>query len=140
MYEAETCWYDLTRWPQWVDQLDRVVEVQGDWPRAGSVVVWESGPAGRGRVTERASEYEPRSGQTSEVQDDSLSGRQTVAFIPSADGVWVELSLDYKLKRRSPISGLANLFFIRRLMSASLARTLAEFGTVLKASRASGFK
>src|SRR5438270_9262902 len=52
VYEAERCWYEVPRWPEWVDQLARVVEVRGEWPRAGSEVVWESHPAGRGTVRE----------------------------------------------------------------------------------------
>ena len=53
VHEAETCWYEVSRWPDWVDGLDRVIEVSGDWPRQGATVTWESGPAGRGRVIER---------------------------------------------------------------------------------------
>jgi Polyketide cyclase / dehydrase and lipid transport len=136
VYEAETCWYDTGRWPEWVDQLARVVEVEGDWPSRGSVVVWESGPAGRGRVTERVSEYEPRSGQASEIEDDSISGRQSVAFVPSDRGVEVVLSLDYRLKQRSPASPLIDFLFIRPAMTRSLARTLSRFEAEL-AARAS---
>ena len=51
VHEAETCWYEVERWPEWVDELARVIEVNGPWPEAGAEVVWESGPAGRGRVT-----------------------------------------------------------------------------------------
>jgi polyketide cyclase/dehydrase/lipid transport protein len=131
VYEAEVCWYDTGRWTQWVDQLARVVEVQGKWPEPGSTVVWESGPAGRGRVTERVTEYGPRSGQTTEVQDDSITARQTVAFAPENDGVQVELRLDYQLRQRTPLSALANWLFIRPAMTRSLARTLARFGAEL---------
>lgn len=127
IYEAETCWYDTDRWPGWVDQLARVCEVRGEWPRAGAEVIWESGPAGRGTVRERVAEYEPRVGQVSEVEDDSIVGRQRVSFAPADAGAEVVLSLDYKLKRRSPVSALVDLVFIRRLMRASLSRTLAGF-------------
>jgi hypothetical protein len=53
LYEVEERWYDTTRWPAWVDGLERVVEVAGDWPSTGAAVTWDSGPAGRGRVIER---------------------------------------------------------------------------------------
>src|SRR5690242_15846988 len=66
VHEAERCWYDTKRWPVWVDQLARVVEVDGDWPGVGSTVRWESGPAGRGRVREHVVAYEPLGGQTLE--------------------------------------------------------------------------
>lgn len=135
VYEAELCWYDTGRWTQWVDQLVRVVEVQGDWPEVGSAVSWESGPAGRGRVTERVTDYAPRSGQTTAVQDDSITARQTVAFVPEDDGVRVELSLDYRLVQRTALSSLANWLFIRPAMTRSLATTLARFGAELTARR-----
>lgn len=140
IHEAETAWYDTTGWPLWVDQLARVVEVQGDWPRAGSGVVWQSGPAGRGRVTEKVVEYEPRQGLSAEVQDDSITGTQQVTFDPLPDGVQVGLTLTYKLKSRSPLSALVDLVFIRRLMGASLAKTLSQFRTTLEASRQASFK
>jgi hypothetical protein len=140
VHEAETAWYDTRRWPQWVDQLARVVEVQGDWPRAGAVVAWESGPAGRGKVRERVTQHEPLSGQVSEVEDDSIVGRQSVSFEPRQDGAEVQLALEYRLRRRSPLSALVDLLFIRRLMGASLAKTLGQFRSALEASRPSSFK
>jgi hypothetical protein len=132
VYEAETCWYALDRWPEWVDGLDEVLEVQGDWPTVGSLVVWESLPAGRGTVREQVIEYEPRSGQVSQVEDDSITARQRVSFAPRQEGLEIQLSLDYRLKRRSPISALVDVLFIRRLMAASLARTLAQFRAALE--------
>jgi hypothetical protein len=140
VYEAETCWYDLERWPKWVDGLAEIVEVQGDWPRTGSVVVWRSLPAGRGTVREQVIEYEPRSGQTSQVQDDSITARQRVSFTARHQRAELRLSLDYRLKRRSPVSALVDLLFIRRLMTASLARTLAQFSAVLSDSPPPAFK
>jgi len=139
VHEAETCWYDTGRWPIWVDQLARVISVEGQWPSLGSTVVWESGPAGRGRVTERVSAYEPLGGQTVEVEDDSIIGSQSVTFTPlSDDGVTVALSLDYRIKRRNPLTPLIDLLFIRRLMAGSLRSTLGRFGTELETSRGFG--
>jgi hypothetical protein len=140
VYDAETCWYDLNRWPGWVDGLARVLEVRGDWPALGSEVVWESYPAGRGTVRERVSTYEPRSGQTSEIEDDSISGIQRVSFEPLAEGLQLELALEYRLKRRSAVSGLVDILFIRRLMGASLGRTLTGFRAVLGDSPPGAFK
>jgi Polyketide cyclase / dehydrase and lipid transport len=140
VYDAETCWYDVERWPDWVDGLARVIEVRGDWPRPGAEVIWESHPAGRGTVRERVTYYQPRSGQTSEVEDDSISARQSVTFQPRDDGVELQLALEYTLKRRSPVSWLVDLLFIRRLMGASLGRTLGRFQDVVSDSPPSGFK
>lgn len=140
VYEAEACWYDVERWPEWVDGLARVIEVRGDWPKAGSEVTWESHPAGRGTVRERVTDYEPRSGQRSDVDDESITARQSVTFEPQGDGVQIQFALEYTLKRRSPVSWLVDLVFIRRLMGASLGRTLERFQTVLRTSPPGAFE
>ncbi len=132
--DAERCWYDTSGWELWVDGLDRVVQTRAPWPMVGGGVTWESGPAGRGLVTETVATYLPADGQTVEVSDDSLSGRQSVAFTASGDGVQVTLSLEYRVNRRSPVTPLIDALFIRRAMAASLSRTLARFGTRLRAA------
>jgi hypothetical protein len=138
VHEAERCWYDTASWPRWVDELARVVSVEGEWPQHGSAVIWQSGPAGRGRVTERVVEYEPLEGYTVEVEDDSITGEQKVSFDPVEDGVEVELALRYRIKRRSPLTQLVDALFVRRVMIGSLEKTLGGFGGVLAESRRSG--
>ena len=138
VHEAETCWYDVGRWPQWVDELAQLISVEGDWPKPGSVVRWQSGPAGRGGVTERVIAYEPLEGYTVEVEDDSITGEQTVSFDPADDGVEVGLALRYRIKRRSLLTPLIDMLFVRRLMITSLEKTLTRFGAVLAESRRSG--
>jgi hypothetical protein len=133
--EAERCWYDTSRWDRWIDGLERVESVEGDWPRAGAVLTWVSGPAGRGRVTERVVGFEPRDGQTLDVEDASIRGRQSVAFTPADDGVEVAFSLGYELIRRNPLSPVVDLLFIRRAFTASLESTVSRFGAELQASR-----
>ncbi len=134
--EAESCWYQTDGWAQWVDGLDSVLSVDGDWPAVGSSVTWQSSPAGRGRVVERVAAYQPLEGQVVEVTDDSIRGRQSVDFIAAPDGVEVTLALEYQLLRRSPVSPIVDLLFIRRAMTASLDRTLGRFGPALAAARA----
>jgi uncharacterized membrane protein len=138
VHEAESCWYDTTGWPSWVDGLERVSEVGGNWPGAGASVTWRSGPAGRGTVNERVTNYEPLSGQTVQVQDDSITGRQTVAFVPVDDGVEVTLALEYEIRKRSIFTGIVDFLFIRRAMATSLRTTLTRFGVELAGARASG--
>ena len=60
--EAEALWYDPHRWQAWVDGFGHVVSLDGDWPRRGAELVWQSPPGGRGRVTERVVAYEMRIG------------------------------------------------------------------------------
>ena len=132
VHEAQTLWYDTSGWPQWVEGLEQIVAVDDDWPAAGASVSWQSGPAGRGRVSERVLRYEPLAGQTVSIEDDSIRGRQQVSFSPEGTDVEVELALDYELKRRSPLTALVDLVFIRRAMTVSLEATLERFGARLR--------
>jgi hypothetical protein len=122
--EAEALWYDPDRWAAWIDGFGHVVRLEG-WPGAGGRRVWDSPPGGRGRVVERVTAYEPRAGQTVEVEDERLEGTQTVAFEPAGDNARVALALEYTLKGRRP--PLYDLVLGRRRQRGSLARTLARF-------------
>jgi polyketide cyclase/dehydrase/lipid transport protein len=132
--DAEAHWYDTGHWADWVDGLEQVVAVEDGWPQVGATVSWRSGPAGRGKVTERVLAHEPLRGQAVEVSDDSIRGEQTVAFTPEPPGVRVELSLAYEIRRRSPVTPVIDVFFIRRAMTVSLESTLSRFGASLKAA------
>lgn len=136
VHEAEALWYDTDRWPAWIDGLSQVTDLEGAWPGAGAKVVWESNPAGRGCVVEVVVSYEPGVGQTLEVTDDSIRGRQRVAFHELDGGVRVELALDYELRARSFVSPVVDALFIRRAMASSLRATLARFGAELALARA----
>ena len=133
--EAEALWYDTARWPAFVDGFHHVAKLDGDWPRSGRVV-WDSLPNGRGRVQERVTAYEPRTGQTVEVEDPRLAGTQTVAFAPAPDGgCRVMLTLDYRLKQGGPIAPLVDSLFVRRALRDALRRTLSRFARELQADR-----
>jgi Polyketide cyclase / dehydrase and lipid transport len=131
--EAERRWYDTSGWASWVDGLDRVVQTAAPWPQVGGSVTWESGPAGRGRVTERVVAYAPADGQALEVSDDAVTAHQTVAFAAVPEGVAVTLQLEYRLIRHSPLTPVVDVLFIRRQVTQSLARTLDRFGARLRA-------
>ena len=133
--EAERCWCDTGRWEHWVEGLERVVSVSGDWPQPGSEVIWESGPAGRGRVTERVLVHEPLRGLQLAVADGSIRGRQIVTFDAVDEAVKVGLALEYELRRRSPVSPVVDLLFIRRAMTDSLDATVSRFGAELGSAR-----
>jgi hypothetical protein len=136
--DAESLWYDVERWGRWLPGLEAVEHVSGAWPGVGAVVRWRSVPAGRGRVVERVVEFEPLSGQTVEVEDDSMRGRQTVGFAPEGEDVAVEVSLSYELKQRSVLMALIDALSIRGSMRRALEQTLARFGAELEASRPTG--
>ena len=119
-------WTDLSRWASFVEGFATVVEVEDDWPQAGRVI-WESIPAGRGRVTEKVAEP-PTAGEFATlVFEDRLAGRQTFRAVESAGGSLVELSLEYTLTKYGPLGAVADAVFIRRALRDSLRRTVDRF-------------
>jgi len=133
--EAEALWYDTTRWPTFVDGLHHIARLEGEWPRAGARVLWDSPPGGRGRVQERVTAYVAREGQTVAVEDEKIHGTQRVTFTPIEGGVTVALELEYTLKEQRPGMPLVDLLFIRRPQRESLQRTLRRFRTEVAAER-----
>ena len=131
--DAEALWYDPVRWASWVEGFGHVIELEGDWPQTGARLLWESTPGGRGRVQERVVAYEARSGQTLEIEDATLTGRQTVAFQPGPDEVEITLSLEYEIKERTALTPVVDRLFVRRAMRDSLRRTLTRFANERKA-------
>ena len=135
--QAEELWYDTKRWPTFIDGLHHVARLEGDWPRAGARVLWDSKPGGRGRVQERVMTYAAREGQTVDVEDEKIRGTQRVTFDPAEDGVVVGLELRYELKSQRPGMALVDLLFIRRPQRESLQRTLRRFRTEVASERES---
>jgi hypothetical protein len=123
--EAEELWYDRHRWAAWIDGFGHVAKLEGEWPQVGARLLWDSRPQGRGRVAETVTAYEPRGGQTLDVEDERLYGTQTVTFAPEGDQVRVNLTLEYRLKQGNPV---VDLLFIRRALRDSLQRTVTRFG------------
>ena len=119
-------WTDVSRWPSFVEGFARVVELDPEWPGEGSRAIWESVPAGRGRVTEKVTDVTPDAFSTL-VFEDRLSGRQTFRATESEGGARVELSLEYTLTSYGPLGPLADAIFIRRALRDSLRRTITRF-------------
>jgi hypothetical protein len=84
-------------------------------------------------VTERVVAYEMRLGQTLEVEDATMTGRQTVEFEPGPDAVEVTLKLEYRIKDRTPLTPVVDLLFVRRAMTDALKRTVTRFANERKA-------
>ena len=125
---AERLWYDLTRWPTFVDGFGHVAKVEGDWPDAGSRVVWNSTPDGRGRVSERVTSYIVRASQTVQVEDPQIEGIQHVRFAPrEGGGCRMELELEYRIKNPTLFTPLVDALFVRRAFNDALGRTLSRF-------------
>jgi Polyketide cyclase / dehydrase and lipid transport len=119
-------WTDLSRWPSFVEGFARMVENDSRWPAPAARVIWESVPAGRGRVTEKVSESTGDRIATL-VFEDRLAGRQTLRVAPGPRGAVVELSLEYTLTRYGLLGPVADVLFIRRAVRDSLRRTLFRF-------------
>jgi polyketide cyclase/dehydrase/lipid transport protein len=119
-------WTDVSRWPSFVEGFARVIELDPSWPQEGSRAIWESVPAGRGRVTEKVADRAP-GGFATLVFEDRLSGRQTFRASESESGAWVELSLEYTLTGYGLLGPVADVIFIRRALRDSLRRTIARF-------------
>jgi hypothetical protein len=60
------------------------------------------------------------------VEDERLTGTQTVTFSQAGDEAVVAVELAYELKERT--APLVDLLFIRRSLRDSLQRTVARFG------------
>jgi hypothetical protein len=121
---AARLWTDTNRWPTFVDGFGHIVQIDDGWPEVGSKVVWQSGPAGRGRVTERVLERDDDHVVT-EVFDEQMHGRQAVFFEPGQ----VTMQLDYELAKPGPFSRITDVLFIRRALTMALERTLRRFST-----------
>jgi hypothetical protein len=120
-------WADPTRWATFVEGFARVIEQDPAWPGEGSRLVWESVPAGRGRVTEKVLRGAAAERFATQVFEERLVGLQTFRAAESDAGSRVELSLEYTLTKYGPLGGLADAIFIRRALRDSLRRTLSRF-------------
>jgi hypothetical protein len=131
-------WTDVDRWPSFVEGFARTLERGADWPAAGARVVWESTPAGRGRVTEKVMEGEGPDRFVTMVFEERLAGTQTFRVVESEAGSRAELSLEYQLTKYGPLSAVADAVFIRRAIRDSLRRTLYRFS--LEAEEEAGLR
>jgi uncharacterized membrane protein len=123
-------WTDLTRWPTFIDGFGHVDRVDESWPAEGAKLVWRSGPAGRGVVTERVIASEPGRRFVTQVFEERMSGAQAVAFALTDEGTTrVDVELDYQLTHGGPLKPLTDLLFIRRALTDALRRTLRRFAT-----------
>jgi hypothetical protein len=125
--EAAALWRDPRRWSAFVEGFQRLEEVAPGWPEPGARLVWDSGPGGRGRVTEKVAANDPTRFAT-KVYEDRLYGTQTAAFTPDPEGgAQVRLTLQYELTGDNPFNAVTDLLFIRRALRDALGRTLDRF-------------
>ena len=122
--DAWDLYFERRTWPSWVDQLRTVESVEEGYPEVGGKLVWRSGPAGRGRVTETVLEHEPRRVHRIHFEDDSSEGEQTTTFSMEGTGTIVKLDLVYGLLQAGPLGPITDRLFIRSQMRRMLQRSL----------------
>ena len=123
-------YFDPESWRSWVDGFARVTASDG-YPERGGTLSWESTPAGRGRVSERVLEHEPRHLHRIAYTDPGSAGELETRFemLPAGEGVRrtrVRQTLRYELHEGGPVAALTERFFIRSQMRRSLQRSLAD--------------
>jgi uncharacterized membrane protein len=123
-------WTDLSRWPTFVDGFAHVERVDDSWPAEAAKLVWRSGPAGRGVVTERVVASEPGERLVTQVFEERMRGAQALRFEPvEAGSTRVDMELDYRLTRGGPLAAVTDALFIRRAVTDAVRRTLRRFAT-----------
>jgi uncharacterized membrane protein len=125
---AETwdLYFEPRSWPMWVDGFASVQSSDG-YPEDGGTLVWRSTPAGRGTVTERVLEHQPRRRHRIEYSDPQSGGELLARFEIEGDATRVTLELDYSLPGGGPFTWLTDRLFVRPQVARSLQRTLAAF-------------
>ena len=118
-------YFDREGWPAWVDGFARV-ETDTAYPDAGGTLRWSSTPAGRGTVTERVVEHEPRTVHRVEYEDPETTGQLTATFGIEGEGTVVTQELDYRLREGGVFAKVTDRLFIRSQMRGSLSRSLAR--------------
>lgn len=134
---AETwgLYFDASKWPLWVDEFRRVDQISGGYPELGGTLVWQSGPAGRGRVSETVLEHEPRRLHRIRYADPSSEGEQTTSFRIEGEGTRVGLELDYPLISGGILNWVTDVLFIRSQMAQMLTRSLEGMRSEAQAPR-----
>jgi hypothetical protein len=118
-------YFDPAGWAAWVDGFGRVDTDMG-YPEAGGTLRWSSTPAGRGTVTERVVEHEPRRLHRITFEDPDTTGQLTITFAIEGERTMVTQELDYRLRQGGPFALVTDRLFIRSQMRGSLHRSLAR--------------
>jgi hypothetical protein len=117
-------YFDPASWPVWVDQFAAVIASDG-YPEEGGTLRWRSGRAGRGEVTERVLEHQPRRLHRIAFADPETEGELLTTFEVTEAGTRVRQEQSYELRRRGVFVRISDVLFVRAQMRASLARSLA---------------
>jgi len=135
---AETwdTYLDRRGWATWVDAFAAVVSDEG-YPEEGGTLRWRSTPAGRGEVTEKVLEHEPRRTHRIAFSDPTMSGELSTRFAVEGQGTRVTQALDYRLAERGVFAFLG-AFFVRSQVARSVQRTLRDLKAFAEESAQGG--
>lgn len=121
--EVWDLYFDTSRWSSWVDGFATLESVSG-YPEIGGTLRWRSNPAGRGEVAERVLEHEPRRRHLVSFRDPESEGELETVFEIEGEGVTVRQRMTYTVLHPGLLGPLTDIFFVRRQVAASLARSL----------------
>jgi len=130
--EVEQLWDDPTRWASWIDDFGHVFRLDDHWPQEGARRIWDSPPAGRGRVMETATAYRAGEERTGAIEDARVRGVQRVRF--ESDGVMTRVTVALDLKPKERLAP-ARRWWLRRQFREALWRSLRRFSYELAADR-----
>jgi hypothetical protein len=121
---AETweAYFDPAGWPEWVDAFAGVNRSEG-YPLKGGRLVWRTGAAGRGEVSEEVEEHEPRTLHRVRFSDPTMTGVLETRFKMEGTGTRVTQTMTYALVQRGVFAFLGALF-VRSQVRRSLQRSL----------------
>ena len=124
---AETwdAFFEEGNWTAWGDAFGGVVSSEG-YPETGGRLVWRTGAAGRGEVSEEVLAHEPRTLHLIAFSDPTMSGKLETRFSLEGSETRVTQAMDYRLAERGVFAFLGALF-VRSQVARSLERSLAGF-------------
>jgi Polyketide cyclase / dehydrase and lipid transport len=116
-------YFDPRGWTAWVDGFQAAEAAEG-YPEAGGKLRWRSVAAGRGRVSERVLEHEPRRRHRIAFSDPQSEGELLTEMMIEGEGTRVTQTMDYRLVGAGPLGWFSDRLFVRSQLRSSLERTL----------------
>ncbi|MDQ2675252.1 MAG: SRPBCC family protein, partial [Actinomycetota bacterium] len=96
------------------------------YPLAGGTLVWRTGAAGRGEITEEVIGHEPRTRHRIRFQDPTMRGELETRFALEGTRTRISQSMSYALAERGVFAFLGALF-VRSQVRRSIERSLEAF-------------
>ena len=128
---AETwdAFFDPAGWPEWVDAFAGLVSSER-YPEVGGRLVWRTGTAGRGEVSEEVIQHEPRRLHVVRFADPTMTGVLRTTFAFEGSKARVSQAMEYHLAERGLFAFLGALF-VRSQVRRSLERSLAGLRAIV---------